>query len=363
MEKTVEKKRQLPYNDKEYIKERTGKKSRFKEMGRRDAPMQQLIQDLKNQSYKQMYLLYGEEDYLRKQYRDKLKAALVSDGDTMNYHYYEGKDIHVGEIIDLAETLPFFAEKRVIILENSGLCKSGGEELANYLKEPAESVVLILVETQVDKRSKLFKIIKENGRVCEFAAQNEMTLKKWIYSLARQEQKAIDELTIQHFLEKTGTEMSNIRTEWEKLMCYTLDREVVTPADIDAVCTQRVNNRIFEMVAAIAEKRQQEALDMYHDLLTLKEPPMGILALIARQFNLMLQVKELQLKRINSRQIADKVGLAPFIVQKYEKQAARFKVKELKDALSACADADEAVKTGRLNDVLSIELLIIERSR
>ena len=325
--------------------------------------MQQLIQDLKNQTYKPMYLLFGEEDYLRKQYRDKLKAALVAEGDTMNYHYYEGKDINVGEVIDLAETLPFFADRRVIILENSGLCKSGGDVLAEYLKQPAESVLFILVETQIDKRCRLFKTIKDGGRVCEFAAQNEMTLKKWIYTLAKKDNKSVDELTVHHFLEKTGTEMANIRTEWEKLMCYCMDREVVTPKDIDEVCTQRVSNRIFEMVAAIAEKRQQEALDMYHDLLTLKEPPMGILALIARQFNLMLQVKELQKKSIPSRQIAEKVGLAPFIVQKYEKQASRFKMRELKDALAACVAADEAVKTGKLNDVLSIELLIIERSR
>ena len=77
----------------------------------------------------------------------------------------------------------------------------------------------------------------------------------------------------------------------------------------------------------------------------------------------MLQVKELQLKNIHGRQIADKVGLPPFIVQKYEKQASRFKISELKEALASCVKADEAVKTGRLNDVLSVELLIIERSR
>lgn len=324
--------------------------------------MQQLIQDLKNQSYKQMYLLYGEEDYLRKQYRDKLKESLVAPDDTMNYHYYEGKDINVGEIIDLAETMPFFADKRVLILENSGLCKSGGDALADYLKQPAESVVIILVETQTDKRSRLFKVIKEQGRACEFVAQNEQTLKRWIASLAKQDNKRISETTAEYFLEKTGTDMANIRTEWEKLVCYALDREIIEHADIDAVCTQRVSNRIFDMVAAIAEKRQKEALDMYHDLLTLKEPPMGILALIARQFNLMLQVKELQQKGMGGRQIADKVGLAPFIVQKYERQASRFKMHELKEALSACVEADEAVKSGRLNDVLSIELLIIERS-
>ncbi len=325
--------------------------------------MQQLIQDLKNQTYKQMYLLYGEEDYLRKQYRDKLKEALVSPDDTMNYHYFEGKDINVGEIIDLAETLPFFADRRVIILENSGFCKSGGDALAEYLKQPAESVVIILVETQTDKRSRLFKVIKEQGRVCEFVAQNEQTLKRWVASLAKQDGKKISESTAEFFLEKTGTDMANIRSEWEKLVCFVMDKEIIEPQDIEAICTQRVSNRIFDMVAAIAEKRQKEALDMYHDLLTLKEPPMGILALIARQFNLMLQVKELQLKGMGGRQIADKVGLAPFIVQKYERQASRFKMRELKEALSACVEADEAVKSGRLNDVLSIELLIIEQSR
>jgi len=325
--------------------------------------MQQLIQDLKNQSYKSMYLLYGEEDYLRKQYRDKLKAALTAPDDTMNYHYYEGKDINVGEIIDLAETMPFFADRRVIILENSGLCKSGGDALAEYLKQPAESVVIILVESQIDKRSRLFKTVKDKGRACEFVPQNEQTLKKWIASLAKQDNRKISEQTAEFFLEKTGTDMANIRTEWEKLICYTMGKEIIEKEDVDVICTQRVSNRIFDMVAAIAEKRQQEALDMYHDLLTLKEPPMGILALISRQFNLMLQVKELQQKGMGGRQIADKVGLAPFIVQKYERQASRFKMKELREALNACVEADEAVKMGRLNDVLSIELLIIERSR
>ena len=222
---------------------------------------------------------------------------------------------------------------------------------------------MILVEAQGDKRSKLFKVIKEQGRACEFVVQTEQTLKRWLASLAGQDNKKISEQTAEYFLEKTGTDMANIRTEWEKLICYTMGREIITPEDIDAICTQRVSNRIFDMVAAIAEKRQKEPLDMYHDLLTLKEPPMGILALIARQFNLMLQVKELQQKGLGSRQIGDKVGLAPFIVQKYERQASRFKMRELRSALQACVDADEAVKTGRLNDVLSIELLIIERSR
>lgn len=325
--------------------------------------MQQLIQDLKSRMFKQMYLLCGEEDYLRKQYRDKLKDALVPSGDTMNYHYFEGKDINVNEVIDLAQTLPFFAEKRVLFLENTGLCKTGGEKLADYLQEPAESAVIVLIETQIDKRSKLFKTIKDKGRVCEFTTPDDATLRKWIFGIVKKENKTIDGEALNLFLEKTGNDMENIRSELEKLFCYTMKRDTITPQDVENVCTQRVSNRIFEMVAAIAEKKQKKALDMYHDLLTLKEPPMGILSLIARQFNLMLQVKELQQKGYPSKVIGEKTGLSPYIAQKYERQASRFKTADLKRALEACAKTDEAVKMGKMNDVMSVELLIIEYSR
>lgn len=310
-----------------------------------------------------MYLLYGEEDYLRKQYRDRLRESLVPPDDTMNYHYFEGKDININEIIDMAETMPFFAEKRVIFVENSGFCKAGGEKLAEYLTQPAKTVVFIMIETQVDKRSKLYKVFKDKGRICEFTKQDEATLKRWISGIVKKENKMISDQVLNLFLEKTGTDMENIRTELEKLFCYTIKREEITCDDVNNICTQRISNRIFEMVSAIAEKRQRDALDMYHDLLTLKESPMGILALIARQFNLMLQVKELQQKGLNSKAIGEKTGLSPYIAQKYEKQSAKFKMKELKNALNACVSADEAVKTGKLNDVLSIELLIIEYSR
>ena len=325
--------------------------------------MQQLIQDIKNQTFKQIYLLYGEEAYLRKQYRDRLKDVLLPEHDSMNFHNFEGKDVNINEIIDLAETLPFFAEKRIILIENSGLCKSGGEKLAEYFQEPADSVVIILVESLVDKRSKIFKTIKEKGRVCEFGIQDENTLKRWISGIAKKENKIIMENALNLFMEKTGTDMENIRCELEKLFCYTLKKDNITVEDVNEICTQRITNRIFDMVAAIAEKKQRIALIMYHDLLMLKESPMGILALIARQFNLMLQVKELQQKGISTKKIGEKTGLSPYIAQKYEKQAAKFKMKELGMALEACVKADEAVKTGRLNDVLSVELLIIEYSK
>ena len=88
--------------------------------------------------------------------------------------------------------------------------------------------------------------------------------------------------------------MENISKELEKLLCYTMGRDVITSEDVKAICTEQTENKIFEMINAIAEKRQKKALDLYYDLLALKEPPMRILYLITRQFNLLMQVKDLQ---------------------------------------------------------------------
>ena len=324
--------------------------------------MQKLNEEIKSGQLKQVYLLYGEEDYLRRQYRDKLKNALTGGDDSMNCHYFEGKDIRTGEIIDLAETLPFLAERRVIVIENSGLFKRGGEQLAEYLKEPSETTFFVLAEKEIDKRSKLFKAVSVKGRAIEFKAQDESILKRWILGILKKENKKITERDLELFLEKTGTGMENISKELEKLICYCMDREAVTREDIEAICTRQINNQIFDMMNAIAEKKQKEAMRLYYDLLTLKEPPMRILFLLARQFNLLLQVRELKKKGYPVKTIGENVGLPGFIAGKYVNQAAKFSTKDLRQAVTDCVEAEEAVKTGKMNYVLSVELLLIRYS-
>lgn len=323
--------------------------------------MQRLNQDIKTGQLNHIYLLYGEEAYLRRQYKDRLKEAIIGD-DTMNYHYYEGKNISLGEIIDQAETMPFFADKRLILLENSGLFKGGGEELAEYLKSPAETAYFLFVETEIDKRSKLYKAVSANGCAVEFGVQDENTLKRWILGMIKKEGKKISGAALEYLLEMTGTDMENIQKEMEKLFSYCLDKEAITENDIEQICTRRISSHIFDMVNAIADRRQKKALELYYELLALKEPPMRILFLITRQFNLLLQVKELAGKGYQGRAIGEKVGLPGFIAGKYVAQASRFKREELRETVEACVEAEEAIKTGKMNDNMSVELLIIKYS-
>lgn len=324
--------------------------------------MEQLLQDLKQENFKNVYLLCGEEAYLRNQYKKKLRDALVEEGDTMNYSYYEGKDINPRAVIDMAETLPFFADRRVLMIENSSFFKNKCDELADYMAVIPESTNFIFVETEIDKRSRFYKEVKKLGRVVEFGTQKEDTLIKWILGMLKKEGRNITRDTLQTFLTKTGSDMQMIKNELDKLVAYTEGRDVIRLEDVEQVCITQTTNRIFDMVNAIAEGNQKKALELYEDLLSLKEPPMRILFLIARQFNQLYQVKLLAKEGMPSSEIAKQAGIVPFAVKKYQAQARNFSTEELRAAVEECVAGEEAVKTGKMNDRLSVELLIMKYS-
>ena len=322
--------------------------------------MKRITQDIKDGRFSNVYLLYGEEAYLRKQYRDKLKAALVPEGDTMNSSIFAGKDINANEVADMAGTMPFFAERRVIIIEDSGWLKSGNDKITELVKAIPDTTFLIFVEEEVDKRSKLYKAITSKGYAALCEMQDEATLKKWIMGLLKKENKLITPEALNLLLDRTGTNMENIRREVEKLVCYKYYDEGITTADVEELCIVQIQNRIFEMVEAVAQKNQKQALDLYYDLIALKEAPMKILALIARQFNMLLQVKEMKQKGYQEAEIASHTGLNPyFLKKKYIPQAAQFQMPQLEAAIRACVEAEEDVKTGRMSDTLSVELIIV----
>ncbi|MEG0903544.1 MAG: DNA polymerase III subunit delta [Lachnospiraceae bacterium] len=324
--------------------------------------MKRLNEDLKTGDFKQIYFLYGEENYLKRQYKNKLSEAIIPCDHSMNYAYYEGKGINVKEIIDLAETIPFFGDRRLIVMENTGFFKNPTPELADYIKALPETTYLLFIEAEVDKRGKLFKSVKDRGLIVELSRQEERTLIKWIQGMVKQEGKQITDATIRHLLTKVGSDMEQIQKELEKLFCYVLDKNMITLEDVDAICTTQITNQIFSMVNAVADKKQKQALDYYYELLALKEPPLRILFLLARQFRLLLQVKELEKQGSNRKIISEKTGLQNFVVGKYMDQSKHFTTSELIHILEACVETEEYVKTGRLDGVMGVELFIVKYS-
>lgn len=322
--------------------------------------MQIIKEHIKQNQFKQCYLLYGTEEYLKKLYKNKLKTGIIGDEDTMNYTYFEGKSIEIPKVIEVAETLPFFSERRLILIQNSGLFKTAND-LADYIKTMPDYCYIVFVESEVDKRNRLYKAVKEVGYISEMNGMDEKDIQLWVAQLLKRGGKKITRDTLMYFLNKSGTDMEGMVQEVEKLICYAMDKEVITVEDIDAVCVTQVSNQIFLMIDAIASRKQRQALDLYYDLLTLREKPMSILFLITRHFNILLQIKEL--KGQNRNDVAKKVGVPPFAVQKYMSQADNFTKQGLIENLKDCAEMEAQVKTGLMTDQMAVELLIVKFSQ
>jgi DNA polymerase-3 subunit delta len=323
--------------------------------------MKNIKEHIKLNQYKPVYLLYGTEDYLKKLYRDKLKTAILGDGDQMNYTYFEGKGIDTAEVKSVANTMPFFSDRRLILIENSGFFKNQSD-LADYMESIPETTHIVFVESEVDKRNRLYKAVKNVGNISEMNAMDEKNLKLWVATLLDKDNKKIAEDTILYLLNKIGSDMENIQNEVEKLICYAYDREIITKEDIDEVCTAQITGKIFLMVDSIGNRQQKKALDLYYDLLALKEKPMSILILITRQFNILVQVKNLLSLGFNNTVISQKTGLMPFTISKYVSQSKNFTTDVLISALKSSADIEEMIKTGRLIDKIGVELLIVKYS-
>lgn len=322
--------------------------------------MQTLNQDIKEKNFKPVYLLFGEEAFLKKSYKNKLKEAMVEAG-SMNFNYFEGKGIDISEIISLADTMPFFEERRLVIIEDSGFFKSAQDELTDYIPSMPDTTCMVFIEAEVDKRGRLYKKVKEFGRAIEMSRQDTNQLAAWAGNILAKEGKKITKRTMELFLSKTGDDMENIKMELEKLVGYTFGRDVITDEDIEEICTARINNKIFDMVAAIVTKQTGRAMELYEDLLALKEPPMRILFLIARQFNQVLQVKEMLARGNDKGKIASRLKMQPFVVGKIIPQARGFSREQILSYVSLCVEMEEAVKTGRIQDRMAVELLITKR--
>ncbi len=325
--------------------------------------MKTINQDIEKNEIKQFYLLFGTEDYLKRQYRDKLAKAMVDTEDTMNYNYFEGNNFQLQAVLDIGETLPFFAEERVLVLENSGLFKKTPEEIEKRLEQFPDSTHVIFVEKEVDKRSRLYKWIGKHGYASEMNTPDEKMLITWVKGLCRAEGKQIEDSAIFYFVEHMGTDMLLLKNEMEKLFCYCYDSEKITLEDIREVCVSQASDKMFEMLDAISVHNQDKALLLYHDLLALREPAMRVLYMLTRHFHILMQISVLMSEGKDNKTMAAACGIPPFSVKKYAVQAGKYSYERLKSMVEKCQATDQGIKTGMVQDVVGVELLIVEFSQ
>ncbi len=321
--------------------------------------MEKIIKQIKEDSYSNCYLLYGNEAYLKKLYKLKLKQGIIGDDD-MNYSYYDGKDIPLQEINDISQTIPFFSERRLIIIENSQLFKSAAEYMEKIIKNIPDSTYILFIENEINKKNRLYKLIQDMGYVCEMKTQTERKISDWLLRVFGKSKKKITKEAMAYFLASTGLDMENISNEAEKLISYKGDDTEITLEDIKAVCMSQTVDRIFDMMNAIGAKDKDKAIRLYGDLLSLKEAPLKILALLSRHFAILLAIKELKEERYSNDTMAKKVSVPSYFIGRYITQSNGFTKQQLRRFLEECVEAEQHIKTGVADDKYIIEMIIIK---
>ena len=323
--------------------------------------MKELIKNIKEDTFRPAYLLYGEEDYLKKTYKNKLKNAICGE-DTMNFSYYQGKDIPIEEITELSRTLPFFADRRLIMIEDSGLFKTSADEMADAIKGAPESTIFIFVESEVDRRNRLFKTINDVGYACEMKKQKETDLMTWVNRQFAAAGKRITENDMSYFINRVGLDMNTIYNEACKLISYVGDADVIDRATIDALIESQPEDKVFDMINAMSSGNIDSVMKMYSDLVELKEAPLKILALLGRQFTQLYAVKGMKADGAGNQEIAARLGIRPYFIGKYVSGAAHYSGHELRQAIDDCVKAEKDIKSGICEDKYAVELIIVKYS-
>ena len=265
-----------------------------------------LKKELKSKIIRNIYLFYGLEEYLKKYYLNQIETLILQkDFETLNKTVIEDK-VDINYLTNLCNTYPMFSERKIIIIKNSNLFNATkkenssiktekkinkNDEFINYLKDIPEYNCVVFFENEIDKRTKLVNLIKQNGLLVEFPYQKQQELVKWVINIFKSKNKEITSLTASKFIEYCDVGMENIFTEINKIDLFLDNKKLVEITDITKICTKSIKSRIFDLTDEIIKKNTNKAFDVLHELMILKEPIPKILFMIARQFRQTLQIK------------------------------------------------------------------------
>ncbi|MDD7266866.1 MAG: DNA polymerase III subunit delta [Lachnospiraceae bacterium] len=325
--------------------------------------MKRLNEDLRTGSFAPIYLLYGSEDYLRSQYKKRFRDEFSDRFGDVNVSLFADKSVDLKEVRQMTTTVPFFAAGRLVLVENSGWFQKKREDVQEMLEALPLQTTLVFVETEIDKRGRLYKYVAAHGYVAELGEQPPKVLLSWMQKQLRDAGKQADPALLAGLLDRLGSSMLLIENELKKLIAYLGDREELTDADIRAIGSVTAADHIFEMTKAAGRGDTATVLKLFTDLMYLKQEPLRILALLVSQYQKIWKAKDLLEQGKGRKELTDRLGVPGWSAGDYIEQARRYSLSELRNIIEQCATYDEGVKTGQIDPRIGLEGLLIRMSR
>lgn len=326
----------------------------------------EISRELKTGGPQRLYLLYGQEDYLREAFLGELKALCLPDGgDDFSYHRLEGKDMDMRQLEEAVNALPFLSERTMTEVRGYELSRCRDAEadaLERIVSDIPEYCTLVFVQDtgyEPDQRQKAVKTLKQYGKLLNFSSQGQAPLVKWIARRFAALGKTVTPDACIALIYSSGELMNGLIPEIEKLAAG-VRGDTVSAKDVERMALRRPEARIFDMTDCLAARDYDGAARILADLIAMGEEPIVTVAGIGTQ-----------MRRLYAARLAIDERLGPdfaknlykinysFILDKLMRSARGFTLEALAEAVRLCAETDYAMKSSSADDTeLLCDLLI-----
>lgn len=326
----------------------------------------EVMSEVRSGRIRPVYLVYGQEAYFREEVCRALRQAVVfTEADAFNYTVVEPGPEQVTTALSVARTIPFLAERRLVVCKDFPESPPVSDEpaLLGYLQNPAPSTVFVMVTGEgVDSKKKVFQAAAASGIIVDCVPLRGPEAVKWVTERATAMGKKLGLDAAQALVERSGTDLHLVASELDKLAAYTGNKPAIAREDVRAVVGSSTETSIFSLMGALGEKNKRRALNLLDEMLRQGEPALVILNMIARQIRLILGTKVLVQKGHGPSEIALQLKTKTHVAQTVLGQARRFTEQELTEAFESIMEADLAIKSGT-DPRLALELLLVGLTR
>lgn len=291
----------------------------------------------------------------------RLRDMVAEEGDPdFDFDSFSGQSAKADDVIAAANTLPFIAPKRLVVVRDAD--KMSAEELgllAEYAKDPSPVATLVLVATSIARNTRIYKAIDALGGVSEYAAPKKSELPGWVVKLFSAKGTTISRDGAEALVRAVGKDLRRLDSEADKVIAYAGEKQKLGRSDVEAVVVQTAARSIFEFLDALGARDAALALGLLGDLIESGEALPGIQAMTLRHVRSLIGIVSLQERGVSSGEAARTLKLADWQYRNLARQAERFREEELVSALCRAAEVEAKMKTSQGEPRLVFERWVV----
>jgi DNA polymerase-3 subunit delta len=325
-----------------------------------------------------VYLFYGPEDFLIEQeIEGLLDQTLFPKERGLNLHLFDGETSHPQEIVQTAQTLPMFSRYRfVLVKEADQLAEKELDVMGEYIRNPSPTTCLVLKAQTLGPWKKYRAMIEKNGKVMEFSRLKGKALTSWVKQRMKKKGKSISEEAVSFIVEVGGDNLQTIENILEIISLTVREEQTIEVSDIEETVSEIKVTTVYDLTDAIANQNLEKALQILgkvigskavqfrkEEISKMDDPIPLLLSMMARQYGLVLLVKELMRQRCSLEEISGLTRTPVWKLKNLIEQGKSFSETSLREGVLKCHQTDLAIKRGKGPKELLMEKLVIDLCR